>query len=110
MSNVYPNYALGYKKEYCLLRGTEKYFRYHFENLVYIETGLFEEEKNIKRLNKINKLIDLIDELHPPNTPLNEMDIGEVDYSCILLEKLGDLTDRYINEAFEFDEEILNVV
>lgn len=105
MSNVYTNYALGYKKEYCLLRGIDKYFRYYFENLDKIHTGLVEEEKNIKRVNKIYKLLDLFDKLHPPNTPLNEMDIAEVDYSYILLEQLGDFTDHYVNEALEFDEE-----
>ena len=105
MSNVYPDYALGYEKEYCLLRGIDKYFRYYFENLHYIHTGLFEEGKNKKRLNKINKLIDLFDKLHPPNTSLNEMDIVEVGNSYILLEQLYEFGDYYVNEAWELDEE-----
>ena len=45
MSNIQPNYALGYKKECCLLSSIDKYFRYHFEKLDKIHTGLFEEEK-----------------------------------------------------------------
>ena len=52
MSNVYTNYALGYKKEYCLLRGIDKYFRYYFENFDKIHTGLVEEEKIKKGLTK----------------------------------------------------------
>ena len=63
------------------------------------------KKKNKKRINKVNRIIDLFDKLHPPSTPLNEMDMCEVHYSFLLLEQLGEFTDYYVNEAFQFDEE-----
>lgn len=95
MSNVYPAYALGYKKEYLLVRGIDKYFKYFVKNLHRISTVIFEEEKNMKRLNKINYRIDLIDKLHTPNTDLKEIDTTEVLKSLYLNQELNDFRDYY---------------
>ena len=63
-------------------------FNYFVKNLNKISTGIFEEEKYIKRLvNKINCRIELIDKLHTPNTHLREIDTKEGLFVLLIFQK-----------------------
>ena len=107
--SVFANYSKAYKKDFLLLRGIDKYFKYFLKIFFGINYGLFEERRNKKRLNKVDKIIDLFDEIHPPNTPLPEIRVLEVESSYCLLDELSELTDCYVDEEGNLDEVIDNL-
>ena len=45
------------------------------------------------------------DKFHPLDTKLNRIDDSDLTYSVVLLEKLADFTDYYVDDEWEFDEE-----
>ena len=107
--SIFANYSKAYKKDFLLLRGIDKYFKYFLKNFSGINYGLFEERRNKNRLNKVDKIIDLFDEIHPPNTPLPEIRVLEVESSYCLLDELSELTDCYVDEEGNLDEVIDNL-
>ena len=96
-----PDYAKDYKKEYFLIKGIDKCFEYFFRNLNKATTGVFQNH----RLEKIKYWLRRFDKFHPLDTKLNRIDDSDLTYSVVLLEKLADFTDYYVDDEWEFDEE-----
>ena len=105
---VIPDYAKDYKNEYLFIRGIDKCFEYFLDNMNKATTGVFENH----RVDKIKKYINRLEKAQKLNylndTTNQEIDEQDVSYSSLLLEKLADFSDYYVDDEWEFDEDRFN--
>ena len=103
-----PDYASEYKKEYLFIRGIDKYFEYFLINLTKATNGVFQNN----RINIIKEKINILDKFITKGKlkDISNLEIDERDiyYSYILLEMLEDLGEYYINDYWEFDQEMFD--
>ena len=104
--NKIPDYAKDYKNEFLFIRGIDKCFKYFLDNINKADCGVFKNH----RVDKINKFIDRFEKAQRLNylNDTNNIEIDEINisYSSILLERLLDFSDYYVDDDFEFDEEM----
>ena len=101
-----PDYARDYKNEYLFIRGIDTCFKFFLDNLDKADKGVFQNnrveiiQKKINTLEKAQRLGYLSD------TSDIEIDEQDVSYSSLLLERLIDFSDYYVDdEDWEFDQE-----
>ena len=66
------------------------------------DRGVFQNH----RVEKINLWIRRFDRSRDENSFLREIDIDDVYFSDVLLERLLDFGDYYVNDEWEYDEEM----
>ena len=103
--NKIPDYARDYRNEYLFIRGIDKCFEYFLDNINKADKGVFENH----RVDKIKKYINILEKAQRLNylndtTNIKIYDIN-LPFSNILLEKLGDFGDYYVDDEWEFDQE-----
>ena len=109
-TNKIPDHASEYKKEYLFIRGIDKYFEYFLDNINYgkASQGVFQNN----RVNIIKGKINILDKIITKGK-LKDISNSEIDgqdlYSNLLLERLGDFSDYYVDEDWEFDQEIFDI-
>lgn len=102
------DYAKDYANEFLFIRGIDKYFMYFLDNINKADKGVFENH----RVDKINKLIHRFEKAQRLNylhdISDKEIDERDVCYSDALFHRLSDFGDYYVNDEWEFDEEMFD--
>ena len=107
--NKMPDYAKDYKNEYLFIRGIDKCFEYFLDKIKKADRGVFQNhrvdiiKRHISRLEKAQRLNYLND------TTNKENDERNVYYKSLLLEKLADFTDYYVDDEWEFNQEAFDI-
>ena len=109
-TNKIPDYARDYINEYLFIRGIDKYFEYFLDNINYGKApqGVFQNN----RVNIIKEKINILDKFITKGKlkDISNLEIDERDlYSNLLLERLGDVGDYYVDEDWEFDQDIFDI-
>ena len=100
-----PDYTRDYKNEYLFIRGIDTCFKFFLDNTDKADKGIFQNNRVNIINKKINKLA-LAQRLgYLSDTSNIEVDEQDVYYSSLLLEKLADFTNYYVDDDWEFDEE-----
>ena len=100
-----PDYARDYRNEYLFIRGIDTCFKFFGDNLDKADKGVFQNhrveiiKKYINKFEKFQRLGKLSDN---SNIEIDEQDVC---YSSLFLEGLGNFSDYYVDEDWEFDEE-----
>lgn len=104
-----PDYAIYYRNEYLFIKGIDTCFKFFLDNLDKADKGVFKNnrvdiiKKYINRLEKAQKLNYLND---TTNIKIDEQDVP---YSSLLLERLADFSDYYVDDEWEFDQEMFDM-
>ena len=103
-----PDYARDYRNGYLFIKGIDKCFEYFLDNMNKATSGVFENH----RVDKIKKFIDKFEKAQRLNY-LNDISDKEIDefnipFSNILLEKLDDFSDYYVDDEWDFEEEMFD--
>lgn len=104
-----PDYAIQYRNEYLFIKGIDTCFKFFLDNLDKADKGVFKNnrvdiiKKYINRLEKAQKLNYLND---TTNIKIDEQDVS---YSSLLLERLADFSDYYVDDEWEFDQEMFDM-
>ena len=104
-----PDYAIDYRNEYLSIKGIDTCFKFFLDNLDKADKGVFKNnrvdiiKKYINRLEKAQKLNYLND---TTNIKIDEQDVP---YSSLLLERLADFSDYYVDDEWEFDQEMFDM-
>ena len=96
-----PDYAKDYKNEFLFVRGIDKCFACFLNNINKATSGVFQNH----RVDKINKLIGRFEKAKQLNylNDISDKEIDEIDVNCsiLLLERLLDLSDFYVDDEWE---------
>ena len=101
---VIPVYAKDYRNEYLFIRGIDTCFKFFLENMNKADKGIFQNNRVEIIKKKINKLDQSQRLGYLSDISSMEIDEQDVCYSNLLLERLDDFADYYVDEL-EFDEE-----
>ena len=103
-----PDYAKDYKNEYLFIRGIDKCFKYFIDNKNKVDEGVFQNNR-VDIINKhINRLEKAIRLNYLNDTTDIEIDERDVSYSSLLLEILDDFSDYYVDDEWEFNQEMFD--
>ena len=106
--NKVPDYAKDYKNEYLFIKGIDKCFEYFSDNINKADRGVFENH----RVDKIKKFIGIFEKAQRLNyhNDTNNIEIDEFNlpFSNILLEKVDDFRDYYVDDEWDFEEEMFD--
>ena len=103
-----PDYTKDYRNVYLFIKGVDTRFKFFLDNLDKADKGVFQNhrveiiKKGINRLEKAQRLGYLND------TTNIEIDEQDVPYSSLLLESLADFGDYYVDDEWQFDQEVFN--
>ena len=104
-TNIIPDYASEYKNEYLFIRGIDTCFEFFLDNIDKADKGIFKNNRVEIIKKKINKLDQALRLGYLSDISKIEIGESDVNHSFLLLERLADFSDYYVDDDWEFDRE-----